>query len=134
MIPLAVQQIVSCRRASLCVSPDYSLIFDILLCPLDDSAGVTIVYSQPTHIGTAKNCLSPSPCNFSLLSLSLSHTHIWYIHVLNPDSERDLFQYNGAPLRKELVTITVNMGMGVFKFHFKKLSGTNQGLLFSRDE
>lgn len=63
---------VSYRRASPCVSSDYSLIFDIPLCPWDDSAGVNIIYLQPTHIGTFKNCLSPSPCNFHW---SLSHTH-----------------------------------------------------------
>lgn len=62
-------------EASPRISSDYSLIFDMLLCPWDDSAGVRAIYLQPTHIGTAKSGLSPSPCNFHWYTHSHSRTH-----------------------------------------------------------
>lgn len=63
---------VSYRRASPYVFSDYSLIFETQLCPWDDSAGMNRIYSQPTHIGTVRNCLSPSRRNFHWIH---THTH-----------------------------------------------------------
>lgn len=78
------------------IPSDYSLILDLLSGPLDDSTGFEAIYFQPTHIGTAEDCLNPSPRNF--------HSNITQcVHVLKPTLVKGpLFKCNGAPRCKEL--------------------------------
>lgn len=91
------------RRVS---SSDYSLIFDMLLCPWDDSARVNTIYLQATHIGTVKNCLSPSLGDFHWIHTT-PHTFLPWTYT-----RIELVQYSSAPQRQELVTSICQQGDG----------------------